>query len=92
MDKEYLAELQQWREKLDSNLKADYSWLSLIGLFWFEKGENSFGSGIDNKIRLPREKVPENAGTFYLEDGKVTKSTRVTFSRSSGWIRCNQLL
>ena len=55
MDKEYLAELLQWREKLDSNLRADYSWLSLIGLFWFEQGKNSFGSGIDNKIRLPRE-------------------------------------
>jgi hypothetical protein len=56
---------------MDTNLRADYSWLALWGLFWLDEGENSIGSAEDSKIRLP-ERVAPILGSLVLKDGKVS--------------------
>lgn len=67
-----LTSLQTFRAKLETNLRAEFSWLSLAGLFWLEPGENNFGTGAGNAILLPEGTAPENAGCFQLnEDGSV---------------------
>jgi len=67
----HAAEIQQWqRDRLASLTKED-GWLTLIGLFWLNEGENKFGSGPGNSIVLPKDRAPANAGSLWLEKGKV---------------------
>ncbi|MBW8012875.1 MAG: hypothetical protein FVQ83_16785 [Chloroflexi bacterium] len=66
-DTDYLTDLLDWRQKLDTNLRAEEGWLSLAGLFWLEQGENSFGTHPSNNIVIPANSAPEHAGSFILE-------------------------
>lgn len=60
------------RSQRDKKIAADpLRWLNLVGLFWLEEGENSFGSDETNKISLPA--FPQAyCGTFQFKDGIVT--------------------
>lgn len=69
--KEYLKQINYWRDEQDKKLRAEDSWLALAGLFWFQEGVNSFGSGSANDIILPDKELPERIGHFYLSDGLV---------------------
>ncbi len=40
----------EWRENRLNSLRADYGWLSLIGLHWLVQGESRLGSAADNDI------------------------------------------
>ena len=66
-DTEYLEELGEWRTHRVERLIAEDGWLSLVGLFWLESGENSIGSGSDNSVLLPAEKAPEEVGSLMVE-------------------------
>jgi uncharacterized protein len=68
---EHRLEVEAWHEKQMVSLKSESGWLNLIGLFWLEEGENSFGSGADNDFKLANEAFPEDIGVFSLENGKV---------------------
>ena len=61
----------QWRAEREESMKADNSWLNLVGLFWLKEGPNPFGSRPDLRIALPPYSTVEVAGTLYLEGGKV---------------------
>lgn len=67
----YLESIKQWQEQRLERLKDKDGWLSLAGLYWLEKGENSFGSGPENDIVFP-EKADAFSGTLILEDSIVT--------------------
>ena len=67
----YLSGLQDWRDKAESNLRGEKSWLALLELFWFDHGANSFGSHPSNAIVFPKGKSPEHIGTFELKAGVV---------------------
>ena len=69
---DYAARILDWREDREERLKADGGWLTVAGLFWFEEGENRFGTGPDNAIVLPKGSAPEKAGVFLFHDGKTT--------------------
>lgn len=71
-EKHYTEDLKQYRAKLEKNLRADYSWLSLSGLFWLEEGENTFGTDASNTVILPEGTGPTDAGVFTLNDGEVS--------------------
>ncbi len=58
------AEVQQWRQRVETALRGEESWLSLAGLFWLAPGENSVGSGRHSKILLPPDTAPEIAGSI----------------------------
>jgi hypothetical protein len=64
------ADLEKWRVQRATNLQKPEGWLSLIGLDWLQEGDNSFGSGADNRIRISA-KVPEHIGVVHLEKGAV---------------------
>jgi len=72
-DKGYLASLTTFRAKREANLRGEYGWLSLAGLFWLQEGENAFGSAAGNPVRLPA-RAAERAGVFTLRGGQVTVS------------------
>ena len=71
----YTKEIEQWRAERLAGLKSETGWLTLIGLFWLKEGKNTFGSDPASEMVLPKEKVPEHAGTFVLANGVVTFET-----------------
>lgn len=72
LPQDYHAELQEWKEYRIDVLKGPTNWLRLDGIYWMEEGENSFGSGEDQDLRLPAETIPPHAGVMILENGVVT--------------------
>jgi uncharacterized protein (DUF1684 family) len=70
------TEIQKWqRDRLASLTKND-GWLTLVGLFWLNEGENKFGSNLRNPIVLPKDKAPGVAGSLWLEKGHVRLAAR----------------
>jgi uncharacterized protein len=67
----YKKEVEEWKAKRFQRLKSEDGWLTLIGLFWLQEGENPFGSDASNKIVFPQGKAPGKAGSFALEKGAV---------------------
>jgi len=70
LPEEVTKKLNQFRANREASLRREYGWLALAGLFWQQEGENPFGSGAENPIRLPG-RFPKNAGVFTLNEGQV---------------------
>lgn len=51
-----------------ASLKREDGWLTLVGLSWLEKGENSVGSDPKSRVVLPAGKAPARLGTIALTD------------------------
>lgn len=64
------AELISWRAQRAASLQAPEGWLSLIALGWLEDGDNTFGSGADNRIEIGA-KVPAHLGMIRLLHGAL---------------------
>jgi uncharacterized protein (DUF1684 family) len=60
----YEQEIAAWHRERLAGLKREDGWLSLVGLFWLDEGENRFGSGAGNKVIFPEGSAPAVAGTF----------------------------
>ncbi len=60
-----------WRQARDQNMRQPDSWLTIAGLYWLEEGDNTFGTGEGNAVRLPEGSAPESAGRFILKNSKV---------------------
>lgn len=67
----YVASVDEWHGARLERLRSPTGWLTLVGLFWLEEGDNTFGSAEDNDLVFPA-KAPAHAGTLRLEDGLVT--------------------
>lgn len=70
---EYIAEISEWNQKRIERLKQDNGWLNLVGLYWLEVGENSFGSSSNNKIIFPDDS-PSRIGSISLIDSSLSIS------------------
>jgi uncharacterized protein len=68
---EHKKQIEEWRANRITRLKSEDGWLTLIGLFWLQEGENPFGSDPSNKIVFPKAKSLAKAGSFKLEKGVV---------------------
>lgn len=65
-------EIRTWQTRRAERLKAEDGWLSLVGLFWLQEGENRFGSDrTKNRVIFPA-KAPAEAGTLAMKSGRVT--------------------
>jgi uncharacterized protein (DUF1684 family) len=71
MNNAYLSTLSAWRTQMETSLRREYGWLTLAGLFWLQQGDNPFGSGEHNLIRLPA-RAPAEAGVISLSGSLVT--------------------
>jgi hypothetical protein len=71
-DPNYVKEINEWDHKRINRLKADDGWLNLVGRFWLEQGESTFGSAKDNDIVVESSKLPEYIGSFFFVDSIVT--------------------
>jgi len=68
----HTAEIQVWRTSRLERLISPDGWLTLVGLSWLKEGGNTFGSDPENRVILPREKAPEQAGSFHVTSDGVT--------------------
>ncbi len=73
----YRAEIEKWRAGRIERLRREDGWLTLVGLFWLEEGENRFGSDPSNRVILPQETEPRFMGSIELSKG----SARVQVNR-----------
>lgn len=67
----YRAEIENWRAARIRRLTADDGWLSVVGLWWLEEGENPVGSDRTSRVSLPAERAPARLGTIRLTQGKA---------------------
>lgn len=63
---EHRREVEAWREQRIASLRREDGWLTLVGLFWLEKGENSVGADPKSRVVLPSGKAPGRLGTITL--------------------------
>ena len=68
----------QWRAEHEETIKADDSWLNLVGLFFLKEGPNPFGTSPELRLQMPLHSTVAQAGVFVLEQGKV----RFTMNRA----------
>ncbi len=70
-DEDYLKGLEKWRAEMDANLRRENDRLALAGLYWLQKGFNTFGSSQDCDIILPKP-APRLLGAFEFDGTNVT--------------------
>ena len=58
----------EWRH--DQLTRPD-GWLSLVGLYWLERGDNWFGSADDSRLVYGRAGVPLRLCVFRVEGASV---------------------
>jgi len=80
----YKKEIEKWQSDRVATLTKQDGWLSLIGLYWLKEGENKFGSGAANPIRLPGNRAPLVAGTLWLENGQVRMTAHPAVEITAG--------
>jgi uncharacterized protein (DUF1684 family) len=67
----YTDSIREWQKHRDAGLRAENSWLTLVGLFWLKPGDNTIGSAPTNDFVLPKT-APPLIGRLHLADGKIT--------------------
>jgi uncharacterized protein len=68
----YSDSIRAWQAHRDSGLRSPNGWLTPVGLFWLQEGNNSIGSAEGNSFVLPKGSAPAHVGTLKLEGDKVT--------------------
>lgn len=88
---DYKKYIDQIRKKRDASFISNpLSWLNLIGLFWLEEGENTFGNSTEASISLPQFPQP-NCGHFLFKNGKVTVHSKAQISMNGGALESRPL-
>ena len=66
------AGIQAWQAERFAELREPEGWLSVVGLYWLEPGDNSFGADSSNDVVFPGgSSVPPRAGSFVLDGDAV---------------------
>jgi uncharacterized protein (DUF1684 family) len=76
VDPAYVAELDTWHAERVQRLTDPNNYLTLIGLFWLEEGENGVGSDPSNTVVLPEQYSPDFAGTIVVEGEKIVAKAK----------------
>jgi uncharacterized protein (DUF1684 family) len=69
---DYRNEIAAWQQHRDKGLRSPDGWLTLVGLFWLQPGDNTIGSGEGNDFVLPAGSAPSAVARIRLDDGTVT--------------------
>jgi uncharacterized protein len=82
---------RKWQADRLATLTKEDGWLSLVGLFWLNEGENKFGSDPANPIRLSKDRAPLVAGSLWLENGRVRMTAHPAVEITAGGIPVTSL-
>jgi uncharacterized protein (DUF1684 family) len=66
-----IRSVRQWRAERVAALTSETGWLTLVGLYWLDNGDNSFGRAPSNHLVLDHPGLAPEAGTFFVGDGRV---------------------
>ena len=72
--------VEHWRAARVAELTSETGWLTLVGLYWLDKGDNSFGRAPSNRLVLDHPALARNAGIFKWDATGV----HFTAARGSG--------
>ena len=67
----YEKQILAWKTRRIDRLRAEDGWLTLVGLFWLDPGENRVGSDPASRVVLPAGKTPAKLGVISLANGKT---------------------
>ena len=67
----YRSEIENWRSRHETELRAEDGWLTLTGLFWLKDGINTIGSGEAFDIKLTDNFKEGKFGSIEFHDGKA---------------------
>lgn len=67
-DRTYQDLIADWQQEKETSLRAEDSWLTIVGLHWLQDGENTIGSAADNTVQLPPS-TPAHFGVIDFHDG-----------------------
>jgi uncharacterized protein (DUF1684 family) len=67
---EYREKVEAWRADMETQLRAENGWLTVVGLFWLRRGENTVGSAPDCDIILPTSQ-PKQVGSLDFDGTRV---------------------
>jgi uncharacterized protein (DUF1684 family) len=68
----YTQQIRTWQEERIQGMKQEDGWLTLVGLFWLDEGENPFGTDAGNKVIFPEGRGPAVAGTLIRRGDTVS--------------------
>lgn len=69
----FTAETKKWRDKRNTELKAEDGWLTVAGLYWLKEGVTRFGTDRGQvDVMLPPQSAPGKVGSLELKNGVVT--------------------
>lgn len=61
---EHTSGIMAWREQRVAELTTETGWLTVVGLFWLDDGDNTFGSDPSNDLVLTAASAPARIGTI----------------------------
>lgn len=61
----------EWHKARVERLTGPNGWLTLVALHWLAPGETRFGAAKGNGLVLAAPGIPDDAGSFVLENGRV---------------------
>lgn len=68
-----LADWERWKVDRMDELKSKEGFINLVGLYWLETGEHTFGSDSSNSVVFPVA-FPARSGVLQVDNGTVTIS------------------
>lgn len=68
----YRADVETWRAQRLAKVRAEDGWLTVVGLFWLEEGENLVGSAPGSRVLLPASAAPGRLGSIDFANGRAT--------------------
>jgi uncharacterized protein (DUF1684 family) len=68
----YEDSIRAWQQHREAGLRSPDGWLTLVGLFPLNPGDNSIGSAKSNDFVLPQGSAPAHVGRLHVSDGKIT--------------------
>ncbi len=81
---DHARETLAWQADRAAGLTADQGWLTLIGLFWLEPGENRVGTAEGDAVRFDPEFAPGELASLFLEERDGTPTVRLVPVEGSG--------
>ena len=74
---DHATQVQAWQADRLSGLTAERGWLTLIGLYWLEAGENLVGTAEGDMVRFDPEFAPGELGSLFLEEWNGSPAVRL---------------
>jgi uncharacterized protein (DUF1684 family) len=65
------SRIEVWQARRVRELTSDNGWLTLVGLFWLQQGDNTFGRAPSNALTLDNASLAATAGSFVVSGHQV---------------------